>query len=290
MTTPAALVRSLRPRQWTKNLLVFGAPAAAAVVDEWGPLLDTAATFVAFCAAASAMYLINDVLDVAVDRQHPTKQHRPIAAGAVQPRVAVAVAVVLAASGLAVAAVVRPGLAGLLAGYVGLALTYSLWWKHVAVVDLVAVAAGFLLRAVAGAVAVDVPVSNWFFSVAAFGSLLVVAGKRSGELAELGADAGRARRTLPEYSESYLQSVRMMAAGVVLVAYSLWAFERAAAAGRDLPLFQLSIAPFLVAILRFCLLADRGEGSAPEDLVFRDRVLQVAGAVWLLTFAVAQRW
>jgi decaprenyl-phosphate phosphoribosyltransferase len=169
---------------------------------------------------------------------------------------------------------------------VALTTTYSVWLKHVPVIDVVAVAAGFVLRAIGGAAAVDVPISNWFFIVASFGSLLMVVGKRRAEADEMGADAAEFRPTLGIYPREYLSQLQTVSTSVVLVGYSLWAFDEAAEAAVSFPWFQLSIVPFAVAIFRYGLLLDTGHGGAPEDVVLGDRLLQIAGAVWFILFVV----
>ncbi|MEL7207311.1 MAG: UbiA family prenyltransferase, partial [Actinomycetota bacterium] len=195
---------------------------------------------------------------------------------------------VLLVAGLGVAATAGWQLLVTVALYVLLTTTYSVIWKHVVVVDLVAVAAGFVLRAVGGAAATGVPVSNWFFIVTCFGSLFVVTGKRSAEAGELDGDAAPAvRSTLGVYSSVFLAQVRAVAMGVMLVAYCLWAFEEAAEAASRWPLYELSIVPFAVAVLRYELLVESGEGAAPEELFLADRGLQSAMAVWAATFAAA---
>jgi len=170
--------------------------------------------------------------------------------------------------------------------YVALTTTYSLWMKHVAVLDVVGVAAGFVLRAIGGATAVDVPISDWFFIVASFGSLLMVVGKRRAESDEMGEAAAEFRPTLGMYPKDYLAQLQTVATAVVLVGYCLWAFEKAALSSASIPWFELSIVPFAVAVLRYVLLLDTGHGGAPEDVVLGDRALQVMGAVWLFVFAI----
>jgi decaprenyl-phosphate phosphoribosyltransferase len=170
-------------------------------------------------------------------------------------------------------------------GYIAVTTCYTLWLKHIAVFDIVGVAAGFVLRAVAGASATNVPVSNWFFIVASFGSLFMVAGKRRAEARTIGDGAAEIRTTLGEYSPAYLAYLQAVTSGVVLVGYCLWAFEKAGFSDSSVPWFQLSIVPFVLAILRYALLVDAGEGGAPEDLVFRDRSLQITAACWAALFA-----
>ncbi|HEX2563083.1 MAG TPA: decaprenyl-phosphate phosphoribosyltransferase [Acidimicrobiales bacterium] len=289
----AGLVRLARPRQWTKNLLVFAAPAAAGVLDNTGPALDAFIAFVAFCLAASGTYYINDARDAAADRLHPTKRNRPVASGVVPVAVAYVCGAVLLAASVAVAFAATPELAATILGYVALTTAYSTVLKNVAVVDLVAVAAGFVLRAVAGAAATDVPISDWFFIVTSFGALFIVSGKRGAEASEMAeatsADAGRFRPVLSAYSESYMAYLRSVTSGAVLVAYCLWAFEKAESAlnTSSIPWYQLSILPFVMAILRYALVLDKGDrGSAPEDIILGDRTLQCIGVVWAIVFAV----
>lgn len=280
-----ALVAEARPKQWIKNLLVVAAPGAAGVLDQPAAIGRTAAAFACFCLAASGTYFLNDVADVDADRGHPTKRHRPIAAGEIPLPMARVVGIVALVAGVAGAALVDWRLAVVIASYVTLTTSYSIWLKHVAVVDVVAVAAGFVLRAIAGGVAVDVPISDWFFIVTSFGSLFMVVGKRRAEAGELGAGAARARATLGTYSHDFLSHLQTVCTAVVLVGYCLWAFEKAALSDASIPWFQFSIVPFGVAVLRYALLVDTGQGGAPEEVVTGDRALLSFGAVWLVVFA-----
>jgi decaprenyl-phosphate phosphoribosyltransferase len=280
-----ALVRTARPKQWVKNVLVFAAPGAAGVLTEADELGRTMVAFVALCLAASGTYFLNDVLDAHADRQHPTKRHRPIA-GVLNPGLARAVAIGLIALAIGISVPVNHGeLALVVAGYAALTISYSLWLKHEPVVDLGAVAAGFVLRAIAGGIAADVAISDWFLIVAAGGSLFMITGKRHAEQIELGDNSGEHRATLEAYSASFLSFVRAVAASVTVTAYCLWAFESAAATG-DQTWFRLSIVPFVLAILRYAHLIEQGRGGAPEEIVLADRVLQILGLLWVATFAV----
>lgn len=284
------LLRAARPRQWAKNLLVFAAPAAAGVIDEAEPLADASIAFAAFCLAASGTYLLNDVADRESDARHPNKRFRPIAAGVVPPATATVVGVLAIAAGVAVSFLADWHLAVVVAIYVAMTTAYSHWLKHIVILDVVAVASGFVLRAIAGATATGVPVSDWFFIVTSFGSLFVVTGKRQGEvgdLAEEEGEAGDVRATLDEYSESFLAYLRTISSAVMFVAYCVWAFETAATSSGSVPWFELSILPFVIAVLRYALLLDRGRGAAPEELFFADRPLQLAGLAWALVYGTA---
>jgi decaprenyl-phosphate phosphoribosyltransferase len=283
-----ALIREARPRQWIKNLLVFAAPGAAGVLNEWSYLWRTVIAFVAFCAVSSGTYYWNDIFDVQADRQHPTKRHRPIASGQVSLGLAKVVGSLLLVVGIVLGlATGRWQTVGVLALYVALTVSYTVWLKHVAVVDLVAVASGFVLRAIGGAVAADVPMSKWFVLVTTFGSLFIVTGKRYAELRELGEEAVATRATLETYSLSYLRLLLSVTVGATLVAYCLWAFETAQVADASVPYYELSIVPMLVAILRYLLILEQGHGGAPEDVFLNDRPLQLFALAWLATFGLA---
>jgi len=281
-----ALVRTARPKQWTKNVLVFAAPGAAGVLTEAGPLARTLVAFVALCLAASGTYFLNDAFDAEADRQHPTKRERPVAAGLISVGMAKVTGAVLIAVAIAISIPISGGeLALVVAGYALLTVTYSIWLKHEPVIDLAAVAAGFVLRAIAGGVAADVEISDWFLIVAGAGSLFMVTGKRHAEQIELGPSSASHRSTLEEYSSSYLGFVRAVAASVMVTAYCLWAFEKAFSTG-DVTWFRLSIVPFVLAVLRYAHVIEQGGGGAPEDIVLSDRIIQVLSLLWVVTFAI----
>ena len=277
------IARSLRPKQWLKNVLVLAAPGAAGVLSEGDVLVDVGLAFVAFCLVSSGTYLLNDASDIEADRLHPRKRHRPIAAGRVSIPLAIVLGIALIAAGLGVAAAVRLELLIVVAAYIFLTASYTLWLKHVEVVDIVAIASGFIMRAVAGGAAADVPLSRWFIIVASFGSLFMVAGKRHGEHIDLGEDGGAVRATLSAYSRGYLKHVWTMASGVTIAAYCLWAFEMAPP-GSDVPLYELSIVPFVTFMLRYAMLLEAGHGEAPEEVVLGDRVLLALAGTWIAVF------
>jgi decaprenyl-phosphate phosphoribosyltransferase len=285
VSTPAALIRAIRPRQWVKNVLVVAAPAAAGEIFSRTTLVGVSVAFVTFCLAASGVYLVNDVRDVEEDREHPTKRNRPIASGELSVPVALVAAVILlgAAIGLPFLFPSTGYLWVVLAVYVVVQISYCLGLKHQPVVDLVVVSSGFLLRAVAGGVACGVTLSQWFLLVAAFGSLFMVAGKRYSEKRlHAGASLGMTRKSLDEYSEPYLRFVWTLAAALVVMSYSLWAFELSEETGSPLP--AISLAPFVIGVLRYAVDVDRGQAGAPEEIVLGDRFLQLIGLAWLLTF------
>lgn len=286
-----ALLRGTRPRQWPKNLLVFVAPAAAGVLHLPHDAAVAAGAFVVFCVASAGTYLWNDCLDVEVDRRHPVKRGRPVASGTLPVRVATTAgtALVLVAVG-AGWLVAGWRLALVLASYVAATVAYSRWLKHVPVVEMAVVAGGFVLRAVAGGVAVHVPLSSWFLVVTSFGALFVTAGKRMAEHARLGDDRGHHRSVLEQYDAGFLRSTVTLSATVTVTAYCLWAFDHGnglvARAGSGATWIGLTVVPVVVGVLVVLRLLDAGEGGVPEDLLLRDRLLQVLGLAWAALFAV----
>lgn len=272
-------VRSMRPRQWAKNVLVVAAPFTAGRLLEPAVALATLGAFVAFCLVSSCVYLVNDIRDVDEDRRHPTKQFRPVALGTLPVAAAWALAAALLVLGLGLAFWIHVLLGTTLVVYIAVQIGYSAGLKHQPVLDMAIVASGFLLRAIAGGVASDIVLSQWFLLVASFGSLFMVAGKRYSEIHALGSEAGT-RRSLEEYSASYLRFVWSLAASVTITAYGLWAFETAGRGGH--PWAAISIAPFALGLMRYAVDIDRAVADAPEDIVLRDRVLQILGLAWLV--------
>jgi decaprenyl-phosphate phosphoribosyltransferase len=276
------LVRLSRPQQWHKAVMLFAAPAAAGVIGQPMPLLRAGLAAVGFILLSVAIYAVNDVRDAPDDRRHPSKQHRPVASYALSPPVALAWGVGTALAGLAVVALlgVPTFLLGL--GYLLAQLAYVYGLKHVAVVDVVLVALGFVLRAAAGGTAAGVPVSNWFLLVSLFGALFLVAGKRKAE--EAASDA-RSRPVLVAYSAAWLDQLVTVSLLGTSLSYGLWAFQYL---GDDVirQLLAVSFLPFLTGLLRYGLLVSTGRGELPEHEIFRDRVLLIAGATWAVLLAL----
>ena len=278
----------MRPKQWTKNVLVLAAPAAAGVLTQADAAADTALTFVAFCLVSSSVYCLNDTVDAANDRLHHRKKHRPVASGAVSAGQATTLGAALLVVGLALGAAADLGVLGLLALYVALQAAYSFGLKREPVVELAIVASGFVLRTIAGGVATDVPLSSWFLGVAGCSALLVVSAKRLAELQHLGEDASSHRAVLEEYSVVFLQLIVAIFGTLIIVVYFAWAFEadpQTATSREPLPI-QLSTIPLVVAVLRYVLIAERGEGGEPEDVVLQHRALQVLGGAWAALFLI----
>ncbi|MFI2240021.1 decaprenyl-phosphate phosphoribosyltransferase [Streptomyces chrestomyceticus] len=291
-TLPLGLLRTARPRQWVKNVLVAAAPAAAGDLFLHRTLLQLPLLFLLFTAAASAVYLVNDARDATADRAHPDKCRRPVAAGEVPVPVAYAAGALLAVlTPVAAAVLCNPATAALLAAYLLMQLAYCVSLKHVLVIDLAVVTTGFLLRAMTGGPALGIPLSRWFLITAGFGALFMVAAKRYSEAVraarEERADRGATRPLLREYSDGYLRFVWQLAAGGAVLAYCLWALESGGTPTGVLPWRQLSMVPFILAVLRYAVFADRGTAGTPEDVVLRDRPLAVIGLAWTGLYAMA---
>jgi decaprenyl-phosphate phosphoribosyltransferase len=281
----AALV-TLRPRQWIKNVLVIAAAGAAGALGHDDVPVRVSLAFLAFCMLAGGIYAINDVRDAAEDRLHPRKRFRPVAAGELDARTAVALGLGLMAAGLVLCGLIRPLLAVVGAGYLALSLSYTLVWRHLLLLDIIAIGGGFVLRAVAGGVASPVPLSRWFVLVVTCAAVFVAAGKRHAELRRttLAAVSTGRRRVLEGYTEGRLRVILAASAGVAIFAYAVWAFELPDV--RGVPWRLLTIIPFTACIVRYRMLIARGKGESPEDLLLSDRLLQVAGAAWLVLFAL----
>ncbi|MGW2520155.1 decaprenyl-phosphate phosphoribosyltransferase [Streptomyces sp. NPDC001617] len=284
------LLRTARPKQWIKNLLVVAAPAAAGELFTRHAALRLAVVFGLFTACAAAVYLINDARDAEADRAHPTKRRRPVAAGQVPVPVAYAVGGVLGVLAPSLAAwLVSPVVAALLTTYLGMQLAYCVSLKHVLVVDLVVVTTGFLMRATVGGLALGIPLSRWFLITTGFGALFMVSAKRYSEAVQMAGEPGGATRVLlTEYTTGYLRFVWQLAAGVAVLGYCLWALEEGGVPHTSvLPWRQLSMIAFILGILRYAVFADRGTAGEPEDVVLRDRALAVIGLVWLAMYGLA---
>jgi decaprenyl-phosphate phosphoribosyltransferase len=249
-------------------------------------LWPTLLSFVALSLTASGTYFWNDILDVEADRVHPTKCRRPIAAGLVSINTARIVGTLLLAAGIAVGFIPdwRCGVAVVV--YAVLTVGYSTVLKHQPVLDLLAVAAGFVIRAIAGAEASAVEMSTWFLLCASFGALFIVTGKRYAEMKELGEGNGSTRSTLMAYSLDYLRMVLAISLGATLVAYCTWAFATKEISGSSWPSYELSIVPMLAALLRYLLALEQGRGAAPEEVFASDRTLQVLGVIWVIIFGL----
>jgi decaprenyl-phosphate phosphoribosyltransferase len=282
-----AILKEARPNQWTKNVLVFAAPGALGVLNQWESLWKTLVMFVAFCLVASGTYYWNDIQDVEQDRLHPKKKFRPIASGAIPLNLARVIGTLLLVGGPLLAAAVRVQAGGVIALYAILTIAYSTRLKHVALLDLAIVASGFVLRAMAGAAGTQTPMSNWFVLCTTFGSFVIVTGKRFAELVEMGENAGSTRASLKSYTVPYLRQVLVVSCTATVVTYCMWAFENSTNSGESFPFHSLSIIPMVLALLRYLMVLENGGGGAPEEVFIRDRSLQFYGFVWILVYGLA---
>lgn len=283
-----ALVRTARPKQWVKNLLVFAAPGAAGKITHGSVFVHTFVALLAFCLASSGTYFWNDALDADSDRLHPTKRLRPVAARDLGTGTAKAIGTLLLVVAIGISIPVEHGRLAIAVGsYVALTVAYSVWLKHQPILDLAAVAGGFVIRAIAGGMATNIPISRWFLVVTSAASLFMVTGKRHAELLDVQNGNTAHRRVLAQYPSGFLNYVRSVTSGVAIMAYCLWAFDKAQQVhnGTDY-WYKLSIVPFVLALLRYALLVEQGQGGAPEEIALGDRTIQVLGIVWIIVFAI----
>ena len=280
-----ALLTAMRPRQWAKNALVLTPLLPAAQSVDLHALTGALVAFVAFCATASAVYLVNDVCDRAADRAHPVKRNRPIASGLVSCPQALLAAGLLLGAGLGLALTRGPGLVLVLLGYVLVQAAYCLGLKHEPVLELASVTSGFLLRAVAGGVGAGIPLSHWFLLTAGFGSLFVATGKRYGEALRGERTGAPVRVVVARYTSSYLRFVWTLAGTVVVATYLLWATEVRAETGSVWSI--VSTVPFVLAVLRYAVVVDEGGGEEPEAAVLGNRTLLLLGAIWCVSLVLA---
>jgi 4-hydroxybenzoate polyprenyltransferase len=281
------IASSLRPGQWTKNLLVFAGLIFGGRLLEPQAVGAAASAFAIFCALSSAGYLFNDVWDREADRRHPLKQARPVASGELSAATAMGAAGVLAAAGLTAAAVVAPALASVATAYVLLIVLYSVLLKHIVIIDVLAIAGGFVLRAIGGAVAVAVPFSAWLLVCTTLLALFLGLSKRRHELVLLGDGAVDHRRILDEYSPYLLDQMIAVVTASTVIAYTVYATSAETAARLGTGQLGLTVPFVLYGIFRYLYLVHqkRGGGS-PAAMLVTDRPLLACVALWVATVAV----
>ncbi|MGI8715914.1 MAG: decaprenyl-phosphate phosphoribosyltransferase [Solirubrobacteraceae bacterium] len=280
-----ALLSLARPRQWVKNALVVAAPGAAGALGRGGVPVRVALACVAFCLISAGVYALNDVRDHQEDRRHPRKRLRPVAAGELLPAEAILAGVAWLAAGLILCAAVRPLLLVVGLGYVALSLSYTWVWRRLPALDLAAVSAGFILRAIAGGVAASVAISPWFALVVTCAALFVAAGKRLAELQRAQVTGRPGRRVLQRYSRRGLHLALIGSSVGAVFAYWVWAFAVPDIDGT--PWRPLTAIPFTLCLLRYGNLVRDGAGEAPEELLTSDWLLVAGGLLWVLLFAVS---
>lgn len=268
------VVATTRPKQWVKNVLVAAVPVLGGMgtePDRWWLIV---AGVMSFCLIAAGAYILNDIVDVERDRSHPRKRLRPLAAGVVSVRSAAWVGVACWVGGAVLGWVCGWRFLVVAGIYAAHTVAYSLRLKHVATVEIVALASGFVLRTAAGAALVPTDISMWFLLCVGGGALLMASGKRTAELMY----APHSRPVLQHYTESYLSTIRSTAVTVGLLSYAMWVFEgelRGSLVG------QISILPYMLAVFRYAQIAAAGEGGEPEEFILRDRILHVAAVAWI---------
>lgn len=276
-----ALFVSLRPRQWLKNLLLFAGVIFAAELGDVSRLVEAFAAFAAYCAASSAAYLTNDVRDVRHDRLHPVKRRRPIAGGELAPRAAVIAAGALAAFALAVSAVLGPWSLAFLGAFLGLQAAYTLVLKRLVLVDVLAIGGLFVVRAAAGAEAVEVGISPWLLLCTALLALFLALAKRRGELVLVGAQATPGRPVLEGYSLALVDQLVAVVASSTVIAYSLYTFTAHASGA-----MMATIPLVLFGVFRYLLLIHRDDlGEEPEHVLLSDRPIIATVLLWSLASA-----
>jgi decaprenyl-phosphate phosphoribosyltransferase len=275
-----AVVRTTRPRQWPKNLLVFAAPLAGASLGRgFGYAL---VAMLAFGCASAAVYMVNDVTDAERDRRHPVKRNRPIAAGALPAQHALVLAVLFAALAIAAGVVIRePLLVATVAAYLCTSFIYSARLKHVPYVEMLLVASGFLLRVLGGAAATHVRPSIWFLLVCSLGALGVAIAKRYTELTSLGEDAVKHRPVMRWYRPAVLRVMQFLVGAAMLATYLMWAINEPMPARA----WHLASAlPLAVALAWFGVLTARRSVRPVEDLIMRDGIMLSCEVAWLILF------
>ncbi|MFN2163529.1 MAG: decaprenyl-phosphate phosphoribosyltransferase [Candidatus Promineifilaceae bacterium] len=282
-----ALIKSMRPRQWPKNVFVFVPLFFDRKLTDPESLLRTLGAFLFFCLMSSAVYMMNDLVDMEKDRQHPTKKYRPLPAGELSPKVAIISAVVFALVSLVGGYLLSPMLALILLIYLALQIAYTWWLKNVVLVDVLVVASGFILRIGAGVAVIEVErFSPWLYVFSGFLALFLVLGKRRHELVLLGKEGANHRSILSEYNIDLIDRMLGIVTTGAVVAYSLYTFL-----AEGLPAnhaMMLTIPFVLYAIFRWLYLIHvRHEGGAPEEIVLRDRPLQVDIILWAIVVFIA---
>lgn len=283
----SGLIKSMRPRQWTKNVFVFVPLFFDRKLTDPESVLRTLAAFLLFCLMSSSVYLMNDLVDMEKDRQHPTKKSRPLPAGQLSPRVAGAAAILFAAGSLIAGYLLSPMLSLILLIYLVIQVAYTLWLKNVVLVDVMVIASGFLLRIGAGVAVIEVErFSPWLYVFSGFLALFLALGKRRHELVLLGDEGANHRSILSEYNIDLIDRMLGIVTTGAVVAYSLYTFL-----AEGLPanhVMMLSIPFVLYAIFRWLYLIHvRQEGGAPEEIVLRDRPLQLSIVLWAVVVFIA---
>jgi 4-hydroxybenzoate polyprenyltransferase len=281
-----ALLKTMRPKQWAKNVFLMAALVFDRKLTNVDAILHTIAGVIIFSLVASVVYIINDIADVESDRQHPTKRERPIAAGKLPISVAWVSAIVLALIAFPVAIWLSPGFAWITLLYLVLNLIYSKWLKHEVLFDIILLASLYVIRVAAGVALINVVrFSPWIYIFTTFLALLMGTGKRRAELSEIADGPNAQRRVLDGYTLGFLDQLITLASGMTIITYSMYTFSAPNVPENHSMMLTI---PFIIySIFRYqYLLQVKGIGSAPEELVLSDRPLQLAIALWGLAVLV----
>ena len=284
MGTTGSYLRLVRPKQWTKNGFVLAGVVFAGKALSVASVASALLAFVAFCALSGAVYAANDVLDVEEDRKHPLKRRRPVASGEISALAALAFATVLGAAGLALGFFVSPGVGFAGLAYLALQVAYTTTLKHTAILDVMSISAGFVIRALAGVAAVGSPISPWLIVCTGLLTLFLGFSKRRHELASLGEGATIHRRNLADYSVPLLDEMMNIMMSATIIAYTLYTFT---VYEREDEIFMMASIPFVIyGVFRYMLLVHRNGGGNPDTLLLADRPLQIALLLWLVVAGV----
>jgi len=283
-SVPLNLLISLRPGQWTKNLFVFAALVFAQRLTDADAVVQAVIAFLVFCALSSTVYLINDVLDREQDRRHPLKADRPVASGALRPSVAIAAAAILGIVSMPVALGLGWRFFQIAAGYLLLLVAYSAFLKHIVILDVLTISAGFTLRAAAGAAAIAVPISHWLLVCTTLLALFIALSKRRHELTLLTEKAIDHRPILGDYTPYLLDQMISVVTASTLIAYAFYTISPETTAKFGTDLLSLTIPFPLYGIFRYLYLVHRRDkGGSPAELVVNDRPLLVCVGLWALS-------
>lgn len=282
------LLRTMRPKQWTKNILIFGGIVFDGQLFDRDALIRVIISYILFCLAASTVYIINDLLDIERDRQHPKKKYRPLPSGQLSTPVAIVAAIVIPVSSIFVAVSYSHVFAVILIIYIVLNLLYSYSLKHIVLIDVLTITASYVLRVAAGVFVIQVDrFSPWLYAITALGALFLATSKRRQELVTLGTDAAKVRPIFKHYNLPLLDEMLRIVTTATLIAYILYTIEAPSVLLRGSNLALATVPFVLYGLLRYLyLIYVKGEGSAPDEVVLQDRPLQAAILLWVIAFVI----
>ncbi len=284
MKTISLLIRTLRVYQWTKNLLVFAAIIFAGELLNTTAIINSILAFFSFCFAASSTYIFNDLMDIEKDRLHPDKSKRPIASGEISIQTAVVLSLILAVFSFILAYILGPKFIGILLVYVFLTVSYSLLWKRFFLVDVLVLSLGFVTRAIAGAVAINVIFSNWLIVCTLFLALFLSLGKRRGELLILKDDAENHRSVLVYYTIEYLDQLLLIVSAGALISFTIYTCSQEVVERLHTDQLYLSLPFVIYGLFRYLYLVRyQGEGSDPTKVLLTDKPIAICVTLWALT-------